>query len=150
MIRPAAASDAAWIARVHVAAWHEACPGLVPAAEIAAMGRAARRARWEAILAAGRSGAWVAQGRGLGRALMEAARRPVPTTARVIEGNPACDFYEATGARLLGARDERIGASPIREHVYGWSDPTGRTRPGSPVAPSSAARSHPPRSAAAA
>ncbi len=60
-------------------------------------------------------------GRGLGRALLRAVVTDLPFSARVVEGNDrACRFYEQSGARLLDAHDEGIGATGIRERLYVW------------------------------
>jgi GNAT superfamily N-acetyltransferase len=67
-----------------------------------------------------------AQGRGLGAALLRLALGPAPQpfTALVLAGNHvACSFYERQGGRLLAARDEAIGQTPITERVYVWDDP---------------------------
>ena len=61
-----------------------------------------------------------AQGRGLGRALLGAVWGGRAATALVVEGVPACRFYERMGARHVSTRDEAIGAAPIRERVYAW------------------------------
>jgi GNAT superfamily N-acetyltransferase len=81
-----------------------------------------------------------AQGRGLGRALVRAVWGGRATTALVLEGNPACAFYEATGAAHLETRDERIGDAPIRERVYAW-DAAGPRSAGQ--APLARAQEHP-------
>ena len=52
-IRPARESDAEILARIHVAAWAETYPGLLPDHEIARRDRAMRQAQWEAMLARG-------------------------------------------------------------------------------------------------
>ena len=49
-IRRADAGDAAAIARLHVAAWHEAYTGLVPARMLSAFTVAERTRRWQRIL----------------------------------------------------------------------------------------------------
>ena len=65
-----------------------------------------------------------AQGRGLGRALFEAVRGPLPFTCTVLDGNDrARRFYTRAGGRHLATRPELIGASLITEHLYGWGDP---------------------------
>lgn len=67
-----------------------------------------------------------AQGRGLGRALFEAVRGPLPFTCTVLDGNErARRFYARLGGRHLATRPEVIGASPITEHLYGWDAPGG-------------------------
>lgn len=66
------------------------------------------------------------QRRGLGLALLRAVVRPGdgPMTALVLAGNtPAVRFYQATGARLLDTRAERIGQTDITEYAFGWDDP---------------------------
>ena len=156
MIRPAAPADARALARLHVAAWAETYPGLLPPETILAETEPGRRLWWErtlrqgavrvalapeagfAALGAQRDDALradgyaeevhalyllrAAQGRGLGRALLRAVWSGRPTTALVVEGVPACGFYEAVGARHRATRDERIGTAPIRERVYAWED----------------------------
>ncbi|UMA63330.1 hypothetical protein LVO79_09635 [Roseivivax marinus] len=52
-IRPATPDDAEEIARLHVAAWHETYPGLLPAAEIARRDVSDRRALWSRALSEG-------------------------------------------------------------------------------------------------
>ena len=63
---------------------------------------------------------------GLGRALFEAVRGPLPFTCTVLDGNErARRFYARLGGRHLATRPEVIGASPITEHLYGWDAPGG-------------------------
>ncbi len=74
-----------------------------------------------------------AQGRGLGRALVsEFARRMMALGHRaahvwVLEANPACGFYESTGARLLRTTTIEIGRRLLVERCYGWPE-LGRVR----------------------
>ena len=64
------------------------------------------------------------QGRGLGRALFDAVRGPLPFTCWVLDGNHgAARFYERQGGRLILTRPERIGEAAITEHLYGWGAP---------------------------
>lgn len=67
-----------------------------------------------------------AQGRGLGRALFEAVRGPLPFTCTVLDGNDRAQrFYARLGGRRLATRPEAIGASTITEQLWGWGDPGG-------------------------
>jgi GNAT superfamily N-acetyltransferase len=50
MVREARPDDAAGIARVHVASWQAAYPGLVPAQRLATMSVAARTESWRRVL----------------------------------------------------------------------------------------------------
>lgn len=52
-IVPATPDDAEALGRVHVQAWREAYPDLVPAAVLAALDPAARAAMWTGVIAAG-------------------------------------------------------------------------------------------------
>ncbi len=63
-----------------------------------------------------------AHGSGLARRLLCAALPgAVPFTACVIDGNArALAFYRKTGAELLETRADRVGATPVTEHVLGW------------------------------
>ena len=67
-----------------------------------------------------------AQGRGFGRALVgEFARRMLALGHRaahvwVLAANPACGFYESTGARLLRTTTIEIGRRLLVERCYGW------------------------------
>lgn len=153
---PATPEDAADLARIHIAAWAETYPGLLPPEAILAETEPGRRAWWDRALREGavrvallpgfgfaamgvqRDDALAAdgfaeevhalyllragQGRGHGRALLRAVWGGRPATALVVEGVPACGFYERVGARHLATRDARIGVAPIRERVYAWPD----------------------------
>jgi GNAT superfamily N-acetyltransferase len=69
LVRPALSTDAADIARIHCAAWHETYAGLLPAAEIAAASDYDRRCRqWQGSL--GRTDLRIAIAEGMGFACM--------------------------------------------------------------------------------
>lgn len=55
MIRPAVPSDADMLARIHVQAWQETYPGLLPPEEIAARDLPFRLRQWRGALACGRT-----------------------------------------------------------------------------------------------
>ena len=74
MIRAAISEDAEALARLHVAAWAETYPGLLPDAEIAAHDLAYRLKTWPQILAAGRTRVVIAPD--LGFAVMGPQRYP--------------------------------------------------------------------------
>jgi GNAT superfamily N-acetyltransferase len=59
MIRPAILEDAAMIARVHVQAWAETYPGLLPPEEIARRTYDVRLAQWTAQISSGKSRIYV-------------------------------------------------------------------------------------------
>ncbi len=63
MIRRATAGDAAALGRVHVQAWRESYPGIVPQAVLDAPDAAARAAMWLRVIAAGED-VWLAEGSG--------------------------------------------------------------------------------------
>ena len=60
MIRRATAGDAAALGRVHVQAWRESYPGIVPQAVLDAQDEAARAAMWQRVIAAGED-VWLAR-----------------------------------------------------------------------------------------
>ena len=61
MVKPREAKpqDAAMLARLHVQAWQETYPGLLPEAEIAARTVEDRQALWARVLASGQSRVWL-------------------------------------------------------------------------------------------
>lgn len=61
MIRRATAEDAAALGRVHVRAWRESYPGIVPQPVLDAQDPAARTALWQRVIAAGED-VWLAEG----------------------------------------------------------------------------------------
>ena len=67
-IREATAADIDMLARLHVAAWRESYPGLLPEAEIAARTEDVRRAQWTRAFSTGRSRIWVAPDLGFAQA----------------------------------------------------------------------------------
>lgn len=60
IIAPATPADAAELGHVHVQAWREAYPGIVPAAVLAALDPAERAAMWTRVLTAGEA-VWLAR-----------------------------------------------------------------------------------------
>ena len=66
------------------------------------------------------------QGRGLGRALMEAGFKGLARAGRraaivwVVAANPARFFYERMGGRLVAERSERFAGAELPEYAYGW------------------------------
>jgi GNAT superfamily N-acetyltransferase len=153
------------IARLHIAAWRETYPGLLPQDAIdRACSVTARQVQWtKAITRARTCGEgriavlddlgfamigpqrdaglaamgypeelWsiyllrAGQGRGMGLTLLRHAlgANPQPFTACVVAGNAtACSFYESRGGQLLTTRADKLGDTPILEHVYGWPAP---------------------------
>lgn len=63
MIRRATPQDAQALGRVHVQAWRESYPGIVPQAVLDAQDPAARTALWQRVIAAGED-VWLAHGEG--------------------------------------------------------------------------------------
>jgi GNAT superfamily N-acetyltransferase len=64
----------------------------------------------------------VAQGRGLGRALLDAVRSGRPFTADVVVGNVRAErFYAAAGGVELSRRAERVGSMEITEVSLGFA-----------------------------
>lgn len=79
MLRPARPEDAAALGALHVQAWRETYPGIVPAAILAALDPAERAAMWARVLAAGEAAvilACNADGTALGFACAGAQREP--------------------------------------------------------------------------
>lgn len=65
VIRPAVAADAAGIGRVHVAAWRDAYPGILPAAYLAGLSPNAHAGRWRSLLSqSADAGVYVAEAMG--------------------------------------------------------------------------------------
>ncbi len=68
------------------------------------------------------------QGQGIGRALMQAVVRYLLdhgyTTMLiwVLEGNPACKFYESMGGVYVSSKPIEIGGAQLTELSYGWDD----------------------------
>lgn len=68
------------------------------------------------------------QGRGLGRELMRAIARRLldegfdSMLVWVLEGNPACRFYEALGGEFLYTKPLHIAGGNYTELAYGWRD----------------------------
>ena len=66
------------------------------------------------------------QGRGLGRALLNAGFRGMARAGRtsavvwVIESNPSRFFYERMGGRLVAHRRESFAGTELPELAYGW------------------------------
>ncbi len=68
----------------------------------------------------------IGQGRGHGKALLRAALgpSPQPLTATTLATNArACAFYSGLGGRWVDTVADRIGATDVTEHVYGWDTP---------------------------
>ena len=67
-----------------------------------------------------------AQGRGAGKRLFQAvvdrliAQGHKTMLVWVLEGNPACGFYEAMGGRRVDVRDDAIGDVTLRDIGYGF------------------------------
>jgi ribosomal protein S18 acetylase RimI-like enzyme len=67
-----------------------------------------------------------AQGRGLGRALVQAvvdgllALKLDSMILWVIDGNPACKFYEHLGGEYIREKEVGIGGRLVKELAYGW------------------------------
>jgi GNAT superfamily N-acetyltransferase len=67
-----------------------------------------------------------AQKRGAGRALFESLMSRLADRGYdsmllwVLDGNPACGFYEAMGGQRVGHKDERFDDAVLREVAYGW------------------------------
>jgi len=64
-VRPATPVDAAEVARVQVTGWHEAYTGRMPQSVLDGLDVTQRTETWGRILAAGRSGVWVAEADGV-------------------------------------------------------------------------------------
>ncbi len=68
------------------------------------------------------------QGRGIGRALLEAGLATLKekgfaaAVVWVLSANPARYFYEAMGGRRVAERDESLWGTILRETAYGWPD----------------------------
>lgn len=130
MIRRATREDAAAIARVHVATWQFAYAEILEPDRLAALDVGERTAFWDGILGEGSSQNWVAevagqvvgflslegehlkalyvdpvaQGAGVGSALLAEAERAGASSLQVFEANGhARKFYEDRGWRLGGA-----------------------------------------------
>ena len=64
---------------------------------------------------------------GAGQALFDSVRRRLIESGYrsmlvwVLEGNPACGFYEAMGGRRVGNKDERFGKFLLREVGYAFN-----------------------------
>ena len=161
-VRPALPADAPAIGRVHVASWRAAYPGIVDAANLAALDPAERAGVWEnairqgpgslpgTCLVAELEGALVgfayhgphleagpecanlaaiylapeAMGRGVGRALFEAARdacraagyRQLLLTVLTANG-AARGFYEAMGMRTDGRTERWSPRGPVAQDL---------------------------------
>jgi ribosomal protein S18 acetylase RimI-like enzyme len=169
MLRPAEPSDAAAIARVHVASWRTTYQGLLPDAYLDAMDEDRYAGRWRRTLLdrTGRSIVLVAeeeeviagyasggperdeddryegelyaiyllrefQGRGLGRALVEAVAAALAdrgVTSMVVwvlrENAGARAFYERLGGVYLRERELQLGSEGslhLAEVSYLWED----------------------------
>jgi GNAT superfamily N-acetyltransferase len=71
------------------------------------------------------------QGRGLGRALLGAFAGALGAPSLIVwvfEGNRARGFYEAMGAKRLGAKKIMIGGAFLDEISYGWADAAALSR----------------------
>ncbi len=65
------------------------------------------------------------QRRGLGRRLFERfveALAAPSVIVWVLQGNPACGFYERMGAERLGSKKIMIGGAFLTEVSYGWRE----------------------------
>jgi ribosomal protein S18 acetylase RimI-like enzyme len=142
VIRRATRADAADIARVHVATWQFAYAEILAPEQIASVTIADRVAMWERVLAeeapvwvaevegrvvgfASADGAWltslyvdpVAQGAGVGTALLAEAERAGASQLQVLAGNGhARAFYMARGWREAGEGDIYRG-EPTRRYA---------------------------------
>jgi GNAT superfamily N-acetyltransferase len=69
-----------------------------------------------------------AQGRGLGRLLMQTLARRLEEAGFedlllwVVTANPSCGFYERMGGQPIAAKPVEIGGLPLEETAYGWPD----------------------------
>jgi ribosomal protein S18 acetylase RimI-like enzyme len=142
VIRRATRADAAEIARVHVATWQFAYAEILAPEQIASVTVADRIAIWERVLAedapvwvaevngrivgfASADGAWltslyvdpVAQGAGVGTALLDEAERAGASQLQVLAGNGhARAFYTGRGWREVGEGDIYRG-EPTRRYA---------------------------------
>lgn len=166
MIRRATPEDAGALGRVHVQAWRESYPGIVPQAVLHALDPAKRAAMWQGVIASG-ADVWLAlgadgallgfahagpqrepevlpypgeihaiyllqaaKGRGLGRALMQAAARGLlargigAASLWVLDGNDAAHgFYAALGGRVVLRRAFPPPAEwDGHETAFAWDD----------------------------
>lgn len=65
------------------------------------------------------------QGQGLGRRLTQALIQALSYRSLLVwtlTQNPACRFYEALGAQLLGKDHTEIGGAILEVSIYGWSE----------------------------
>lgn len=150
-IRRAVLADAAAMAAVHVASWESTYTGVLPASYLAERTVAVRYAFWRDRLveddpaicifvacgedgevcgfASGGNGELYslylleeAQGRGLGRGLVEAVLAELQGAERVIVWvlgvNPARGFYEHMGGRLVAEKQTMMGGELFTEVAY--------------------------------
>lgn len=166
MIRRATLDDAAALGRVHVQAWRESYPGIVPQAVLDAQDETARISLWQRVIPTGED-VWLAhaedgallgfasagpqrepellpfpgeiygvyllqhaKGRGLGRALVQAAARGLlargigGASLWVLDGNHAAQgFYAALGGRVVHRRPFPPPAEwDGHETAFAWDD----------------------------
>jgi GNAT superfamily N-acetyltransferase len=140
VIRRATRADAAAIGRVHIATWQFAYAEILAPEEIASVSVADRVAMWERVLAddapvwvaevegrvvgfASAADGWltslyvdpVAQGAGVGSALLAEAEQAGARRLQVLTGNGhARTFYEARGWREAGEGDMYRGSPTVR------------------------------------
>lgn len=112
MIREATPADAGAVARVHVAAWHETYPGMLPQSVLDAVTHEEREAQWSASLARGGSCLFVA----------EADGTPAGFAAGGPNRDPAYAEYpgELWAIYLLQRAQRRGLGRALFETVRGW------------------------------
>ena len=166
-VRAATVRDADDIAIVHVNAWRESYPGIVPQVVLQRLSTVGRSEYWRSVLnrETARSANFVAcdhvgmvvgfasggpqryaaplydgefyaiyvlrraQGRGLGRLLMQAIARSLCDGGRksanvwvAARNIPACQFYAALGGRLVAVSSDALGGVVVDVVAYGWED----------------------------
>lgn len=67
-------------------------------------------------------------GQGIGRSLVQRMAKELGENGRsgmlvwVLQGNPACGFYEAMGGELTGTQQLELGNQSVTEQAYIWHD----------------------------
>ena len=166
-VRIATVRDADDIAIVHVNAWRESYPGIVPQSVLEGLSTVGRSEYWRSVLnrETARSANFVAcdhvgmvvgfvsggpqrhaaplydgefyalyvlrraQGRGLGRLLMQAMARSLCDDGRksanvwvAARNIPACQFYVALGGRFVAVSSDVLGGVVVDAVAFGWKD----------------------------
>jgi ribosomal protein S18 acetylase RimI-like enzyme len=124
MIRPAILGDAAEIAAVHVASWHETYAATVPEAALQRNTEARRRALWERVLAEAARDVFVATEHGAvvgfvcGGAMPDSirGRAPIPDHDAYVDALYvlAAGHRRGMGRTLLGTLARRLAARGFR------------------------------------